>query len=183
MCLSHLTQGEESYDLYRIFYYDCLPYEKGQRNPLTGESIDFAKTEVYKFKVDLLEALKEKRKVAVRLGVLAEKNGWVIRPGKTQALLNGKLAIGDLTGEDIQFDLRQKQVDMKIGLDIASMALKNQVEQIVLVSGDSDFVPAAKLARRAGVDFLLDPMWNPIKPQLFEHIDGLRSRIKRPDSN
>ncbi len=145
MCLSHLRQGGESYDLYRILYYDCLPYEKKQHNPLTGKSIDFAKTKVYKFRVDFLEALKEKRKVAVRLGILAEKNGWMIRPDKTKALLNGKLAIGDLAEEDTQFDLRQKQVDMKMGLDIASMALKNQVEQIILVSGDSDFVPAAKL--------------------------------------
>ncbi len=39
---------------------------------------------------------------------------------------------------------------MRIGLDIASLAYKQQVEQIVLVAGDSDFVPAAKLARVDG---------------------------------
>ena len=64
---------------------------------------------------------------------------------------------------------------MKIGIDIASMAYKRQVEKIVLIAGDSDFVPAAKLARREGIDFVLDPMGAPIKPDLFEHIDGLRS--------
>lgn len=69
----------------------------------------------------------------------------------------------------------QKGVDMKIGLDIASMAYKQQVDQIVLISGDSDFVSAAKLARREGIDFVLDPMGANIKPDLFEHIDGLRS--------
>ena len=74
----------------------------------------------------------------------------------------------------------QKRVDIKIGLDIASMALKKQIQQIILISGDSDFVPAAKLARREGIDFILDPMWNPIKPHLFEHIDGLISKIDRP---
>lgn len=68
---------------------------------------------------------------------------------------------------------------MKIGLDIASITLKKQVNQIILIAGYSDFVPAAKLARREGIDFLLDPMWNPIKPHLFEHIDGLRSTIKK----
>lgn len=62
---------------------------------------------------------------------------------------------------------------MKIGLDIASLAFKHQVDQIILISGDSDFVPAAKLARREGIDFILDPLYNPIKPDLFEHIDGL----------
>ena len=47
---------------------------------------------------------------------------------------------------------------MRIGLDIASLAYEKQVNQLVLISGDSDFVPAAKLARREGIDFVLDPM-------------------------
>ena len=64
---------------------------------------------------------------------------------------------------------------MKIGLDIASMSYKKQVEQIVLISGDSDFVSAAKLARREGIDFILDPLFANIKPNLFEHIDALRT--------
>lgn len=64
---------------------------------------------------------------------------------------------------------------MKIGVDIASLAYKKQVDQIVLIAGDSDFVPAAKLARREGIDFVLDPLDAPIKEQLFEHIDGKRS--------
>ena len=64
---------------------------------------------------------------------------------------------------------------MRIGLDISSLAYKHQVDQIVLISGDSDFVPAAKLARREGIDFILDPLGAPIKPDLMEHIDGLRS--------
>ncbi|CAM5206424.1 hypothetical protein OURE66S_01060 [Oligella ureolytica] len=42
-----------------------------------------------------------------------------------------------------------------------------------MIAGDSDFVPAAKLARVNGVDFILDAMRNPIEPSLFEHIDGL----------
>ena len=69
---------------------------------------------------------------------------------------------------------------MKIGVDIASLAYKRQVDKIVLISCDSDFVPAAKLARREGIDFVLDPMWVDIKPELFEHIDGLRSVTSAP---
>ncbi|MEM9686821.1 MAG: NYN domain-containing protein, partial [Bacteroidota bacterium] len=95
--------------------------------------------------------------------------------------LSKKIGIDDLNEDDVQYDIRQKRVDMKIGLDIASITLKKQVQQIILVSGDSDFVPAAKLARREGIDFLLDPMWNNIQPHLFEHIDGLISKIKRPN--
>jgi len=49
---------------------------------------------------------------------------------------------------------------MKIGLDISSLAYKKSVDQIILIAGDSDFVPAAKLAQREGIDFVLDPMLN-----------------------
>ena len=68
---------------------------------------------------------------------------------------------------------------MKIGLDISSLAYKKQVDQIILIAGDSDFVPAAKLARREGIDFIFDPMWASIKDNLFEHIDGLRSQLEK----
>ena len=64
---------------------------------------------------------------------------------------------------------------MKIGIDMASLSFKHQVDQIVLIAGDSDFVPASKLARREGVDVVLDPLEQSVKDDLFEHIDGLRS--------
>ena len=83
--------------------------------------------------------------------------------------------IVDLTENEIFLDVRQKGIDMKIGVDIATLALKNFVDTIVLFSGDSDFVPAAKLARREGIDFILDPMKANVEPQLFEHIDGMKS--------
>lgn len=82
-----------------------------------------------------------------------------------------------MTEKDFELTIRQKGVDMKIGMDIASLAYKRQVDQVVLIAGDSDFVPAAKLARREGLDFVLDPMEMEIGKDrdLFEHIDGKRS--------
>ena len=77
-----------------------------------------------------------------------------------------------------QKNMRQKGVDMKIGLDIASLAYKKLVDQIVLISGDSDFVPAAKLARIEGIDFIVDSLGTKINENLTEHIDGLRSYYK-----
>ena len=81
----------------------------------------------------------------------------------------------------VTLGLRQKGVDMRIGIDIAALALKKQVDTIVLVAGDSDFVPAAKLARREGIDFVLDPMWQKVNPDLFEHIDGMQSGLPNPN--
>jgi len=185
MCCAHLYRSNKSNsptsDLYRIFFYDCPPMTKKAHHPVSGTAIDFSKSEVAKFRNELLLELKKQRKVAVRLGYIDSANAhWVISPDKTNALLAGKATLDDLTDNDVIYEARQKAVDMRIGLDIASLAYKRQVDQIVLVAGDSDFVPAAKLARREGIDFVLDPMWHTIKPDLYEHIDGLRSTCARP---
>lgn len=82
----------------------------------------------------------------------------------------------------IQLDLRQKGVDMRIGLDIASITLKRLASTIILIAGDADFVPAAKLARREGLQFILDPLWQSVADDLFEHIDGLQTVLKRPEA-
>ena len=74
--------------------------------------------------------------------------------------------------QDIVPKVRQKGVDMRIGLDIASLALKRLVSTIVLVTGDSDFVPAMKLARREGLRVLLDPLGSSrVRPELKVHAD------------
>jgi len=71
-------------------------------------------------------------------------------------------------------------VDIRIGLDITTLTLKQPVDTIILVSGDSDFVPDAKLVRREGIEFILDPLWQQVNADLFEHIDGLQSGLERP---
>ena len=89
----------------------------------------------------------------------------------------------NLQAGDVALGLRQKGVDMRIAIDIASLTLKKQVSTIVLVAGDSDFVPAAKLARREGMEFILDPLWQQVNDDLFEHIDALQSGLKRPTAS
>jgi uncharacterized LabA/DUF88 family protein len=85
-----------------------------------------------------------------------------------------------IDANSVRLGMRQKGVDMRIGLDIASMTLKQQVDTLILVTGDSDFVPAAKLARREGVEFLLDPMWQSVSADLNEHVDGIVSGFPKP---
>ena len=163
-------------ELYRIFYYDCLPVAKKVYHPLLKRTIDRSKNEMYQWMHKFLDELKRKRKFAIRLGQLAEEQArYTIRYDVLKCLFNGTKSLDMLKEDDFQFEVEQKGVDMKIGLDIASLAYKKLVDQIVLISGDSDFVPAAKLARREGIDFILDPLFVHIKPDLFEHIDGLRT--------
>lgn len=175
-CWRHLKEKNITHDLYRIFYYDCLPMDKKLYHPFTKQQIDFSKSDTYVWMNDFLDELKKKRKFALRMGKLADTQAhFSIRPDIVKKLCAGTLKFEDLKEKDFMLNVDQKGVDMKIGIDISSMAYKNQVEKIVLISGDSDFVPAAKLARREGIDFVLDPMGAAVKPDLFEHIDGLRS--------
>lgn len=170
-------------ELYRIYYYDASPFEGDSHNPITNRQFSFKNTPQYKFRHELFTELKKQRKIALRLGFLKNSSKeWVIRPKHTKPLIKGQIKVENLTADDIEYPLNQKAVDMKVGLDIATLAFKEQVGQIILIAGDSDFVPAAKFARREGVDFILDPMLNYIDPTLHEHIDGLmtiRNMTKR----
>ncbi len=101
---------------------------------------------------------------------------------QAQQLLDAHDFWQNLQAGDVALGLRQKGVDMRIAIDIASLTLKKQVSTIVLVAGDSDFVPAAKLARREGMEFILDPLWQNVNDDLFEHIDALQSGLQRPSN-
>lgn len=172
--MAHKHVGNKNI-LYRIFYYDCEPLSKKAHNPVSGKAVDFSKSEEYKFRSELIETLKKKRKVALRIGMLKDNKTWGIRPHVVKKLLSGDISAKEISENDVYFEVRQKGIDMKIGVDVSSLALKRFVDCIVLFSGDSDFVPAAKLARREGVDFVLDPMHANVEPQLFEHVDGMKS--------
>lgn len=167
------------HQLYRIFYYDCPPIGKTIYNPILKTNIALGKTDTYKWTIEFFDELKKRRKFALRLGELSDsEQGYYLPPSVTKKLLSNKISVNELQTSDLALMIKQKGVDMRIGVDIASLAYKKQVNQIILIAGDSDFVPAAKLARREGIDFVLDPLGAKIRPDLFEHIDGLKTRDK-----
>ena len=168
--------------LYRCFYYDAWPYSHKAHEPISKRAIDYAKSEAAIFRRELFDALRRRPNLALRLGQVTKPRdrSWILKPKPQGDLLSGDIEVSDLQDSDFFLNLRQKGVDMRIGLDIATITLKKQANVIVLVSGDSDFVPAAKLARREGVTFILDPLWQNVSPDLHEHIDRLTSGFSRP---
>jgi len=143
--------------------------------------VSLRKSPLYSWATDFHSALLKKRSIAFRRGELLESSaGYMLNSDSLKRLCCGEIALTDLTEQDFYLDIIQKGVDMRIGLDIASIAQKKQADQIVLIAGDSDFVPAAKHARREGIDFILDPMWHTVKDNLNEHIDGLSTRVSKP---
>ncbi|MCW3835237.1 NYN domain-containing protein [Sphingomonas canadensis] len=167
-------QLSESREFYRIFFYDCSPLTKRMHWPLTRRSIDFGKSTEATFRLRLHEEIRKLRKVAVRLGKLNDTSRWRLSERATMRLIQSPSEFV-ASDDDFEVDTKQKGVDMRLGLDVASLAFKRQVDQIVIVAADADFVPAAKLARREGIDVLLDRMGDKrAAPDLIEHVDGVR---------
>ena len=178
---SNFQKNSVNYHLYRTYFYDAPPLSVKAHFPLkcAGESnrriIDFAKSPVGSYRRNLLEQLKRQRKLALRLGELRHDKQWKLTDWALNQLLNGAKTFAELTNADFYYGTRQKGVDIKLGIDVATLSERKLVDKMVLIAGDSDFVPAAKLARTNGIDFVLDPLHNNIDPALHEHIDGLVS--------
>ena len=199
--------------VYRLFYYDAAPFDEVAHHPILTQQIQFGKTPEALFRRELFSKLRRQRKFALRLGKVTKEDGWRIKDAAvTKRLLKTRdwvhlfdrwtdpspaepsedelaqirkitAAWRNLQPNDVRLALRQKGVDMRIGIDITTLTLKKQVDTIILVTGDSDFVPAAKVARREGVEFLLDPLWQQVNDDLHEHVDGVVSGFPRPGSN
>lgn len=170
------------YRLYRLYYYDCEPLQKKFHHPLTGKVVDFARLPSAKFRINFFEVLKKRKKVQLRLGKLKENKTWRIRSFCTADLLKGKRHIADLQESEVVLEVRQKGIDMQIGIDIAMLAWKKLADRIVLIGGDADFGPAAELARNEGVQVELDPMQNNIDAVLYEYVDGIITPDKAADT-
>jgi uncharacterized LabA/DUF88 family protein len=164
----------ETPKLYRIFFYDCPPLLKRTQLPISKKALDLSQTKTAKARSDIHKKLQSVRKVALRLGRLNDKFSWRVKADAAARWTKSTQTIVP-TDDDFEIDTVQKGVDMRLGLDVASMAFKKQVDQIILVAGDADFVPAAKLARREGIDVVLDSMGGTPPKDLVAHVDGIRN--------
>lgn len=115
----------QDHTVLRTYYYTCEPW---QNNPPTEDDRKRI-SNAQKFR----EYLQRIPNFEVRLGRLAYRgvsnNGSVI--------------------------LEQKQVDILLALELARMSMKRAINRAILVTGDSDFVPAINLAKDEGIEVFL----------------------------
>ncbi len=163
---------EKDEGIFRIYCYDCPPYGEKQTHPLNKKTIDFSTTPTFTSRTKIIGDLKIMDNIAFRSGKLSF-DGWIISKKATKDILKTNRAFVD---DDFTPDIKQKGVDIKIGLDVAWLSSKSIVERIVLVTADSDFVPSMKFARREGVQVILVTMGHLlVKNELKEHADELRT--------
>ena len=108
-------------EILRTYYYHCLPYQSNP--PTTEESQLFGKRQAFYSRLSRIPRFE------VKLGKLA---------------LRGSYA----DGRPI---LIQKRVDIMLGVDLVLLSAKRQIVTAILVAGDSDFLPAVKIAKDEGV--------------------------------
>lgn len=161
---SSLAHDEE---LFRIYYYDCLPPSGKVKNPVSGKDIDLDIRSDYREREALLKQLALKDHVALRLGRIQIK-GIGISQGKLNKVIESERKI---EAADLSANISQKRVDLMIGLDIAWLSSKRIVDRIILVTGDADFIPTMKFARREGVQVILVRMRHHVKGDLIVHAD------------
>ncbi len=157
-------QGKE---LMRVYYYDAPPLDGVATNPLDGTQTNFSITPVATQSRALTDSLELQPDFAVRRGSLI-LSGWKLGRQATRSLAKKG---GAITAKDLVPDISQKGVDIRIGLDIASIALKRFAEILVLVTGDSDLVPAMKFARKEGMRVYLECLGHAVKRELKAHAD------------
>ncbi len=157
--------------LHRIYFYDAPPLDTVKQKPLGGEPMDFGKTSMAKVNRRLHRELQISPFVALRMGVV-QFRGWTLKAGLLEQKGEGEAS---LSADEIVPNVQQKGVDMRIGLDIASLTLKQHVQVIVLVTGDSDFIPAMKFARREGAQLLLVTLGHKVTSGMREHSDMILS--------
>jgi uncharacterized LabA/DUF88 family protein len=152
--------------LHRIYFYDSRPLETSEEKPWGGGAVDFGKSEAAARNKSLQAALTKEPYFALRFGEL-HLEGWRLK----RKVLQKSGPTVEIDAGALEPNIRQKGVDMRIGLDIASLTLKKHVQVIVLVTADSDFVPAMKFARREGAQLVLITLGHGIRDGMREHAD------------
>jgi uncharacterized LabA/DUF88 family protein len=155
------------HELLRVYFYDASPATARMKNPVNGAPLLLGSTPVYANHKSLIDTLELAPDVAVRLGNTMV-HGWRLGDRASRAMAK-KPRIP--VAHDFVPDIEQKGVDLRIGLDIARLALRELVNVIVIVTGDSDLVPAFKFARREGVRIYLDPLGYNVRRELKAHAD------------
>lgn len=115
------TKTGGSIELLRTFYYHCLPYQSNP--PTSDEAFRFGRMRKFFY------ALSNLPRFAVREGRLVFR-------GKA---INGKPIF------------QQKRVDLLLGLDFALLSGKRQIAHAAVISGDSDLIPAFRVAKEEGI--------------------------------
>ena len=157
--IAHACILNDDEELHKIMYYDCDsfdPIDKNTNKPFFYLLKHTNGKKLVKKPNKLITELRQKDLFAIRLGAL-KFDSWTNK-GKT-----GKP------------NFKQKGVDMRIGLDMAHLAHQGNIDRIILITGDTDFIPAMKYVRKSSIQIVLAKLADRnLSPSLITHADFVR---------
>ncbi|MEK6924485.1 MAG: NYN domain-containing protein [Candidatus Micrarchaeota archaeon] len=129
LCRTHNSER------FRTYVYDALPY---QHNPPNAwESAHLAEKQKFKSYLDSLPSF------MTRYGICLEipnKNCYCFKKGTFTTPCK---------------HITQKGVDVRFSIDLVSLATDKRIDKAILITGDSDFIPAINYAREVNMKITL----------------------------
>jgi uncharacterized LabA/DUF88 family protein len=125
----------------RTYYYNCMPF---QDDPPTEHQ-----KEMYSRRDSFIARLQRLNRYEIKLGKLVKR--------------------ACETCHTIRFE--QKRLDVLMAVDLVRLSATHQIDQAILVTGDSDFVPAVTVAKMDGVLVQLYYSENAKSDELYDVCD------------
>lgn len=135
----------------RTYYYNCMPYKSS--SPTSGEKTRYDNMQRF---VSSLEQLDH---YEVRLGKLEYR---------------GRKSDGTPI-------YQQKRVDILLGCDLVLLSAKQRIEKAILITGDSDFIPAIQIAKNEGVEIELIYDVNHMPHSSLTQVVDVRKALSQTD--
>jgi uncharacterized LabA/DUF88 family protein len=129
--LTSFIEKNEGEELYRIYIYVGKPPREYKKSD--GTKVSFRDFELYKKSRKFLKILRNMNYVSIREGPLVQRGNF----------------------KDGTPKFNQKQVDLKIGLDVANLTTNKIVDRVLFLTGDTDITPALEYARSRGLQTIL----------------------------
>ena len=139
-------------EVWRVFYYDSRSSSGRVWHPVTQEVIELSELAPAKARSRFLSELGRMDLIALRCGQTRFR-GWRLSERYLSQLTQGRLRRPEAQDYELRFE--QKGVDMRIGIDVANLALNRYVDRIIVVTNDTDLIPALKSARHCGVQVVI----------------------------
>lgn len=157
------------HELLCTYFYHAPPAADKLKNPISEKLVDLSKSTVYRYHELLIHFLETQPDMAVRLGEVSV-HGWKLGNSALKQIPKQHRTI---KAQDVVPNIKQKGVDLRIALDISRLALRGIADTLVVVTGDGDFVPAFKFARREGLRIYLAHMNHGVTRELKVHADRI----------
>jgi uncharacterized LabA/DUF88 family protein len=130
----------------RTYFYDCLPFQSGV--PTDEEK------EIYRKKQSYFHALGLLPRFEVRQGRLARRSinfKEVERPDGSTFYLACSDADPAYDSKNVVVKFEQKGIDTLVGIDVTGLSVRRSITTVILVAGDSDFIPSIRVAKDEGM--------------------------------